>query len=667
MRHVAKSVLVESRQPEAFRMVRPVISPFTLVQDAIVPTSHGNWTAADSADLYEIESWGKGYFSVSDDGRLQIRPDKGEASVDLPALTEQLKSQGISTPILFRFSGILKHRLDEIYQSFATAIQEEEYGGGYTCVYPVKVNPQRQVVEEIIRYGRRHGAGLEAGSKPELLAVLAIVDRSTPVVCNGFKDAKFIRTALLAQKMGMNVTPVVEKLTELGMIIQQAKQLGVRPKIGLRVKLASRGAGKWKESGGYKSKFGLTASELMSAFEELHAADMTDCLRLLHCHLGSQITCIRRVKNALIEAARIYVELANRGAGLECLDVGGGLGVDYDGSQTSFESSVNYTLEEYAHDVIYHVKTVCDEADVRHPHIISECGRALAAYHSVLVFDVLGTSGPEPYVGPEELPEDAAPPLPALMAIHKNLTSRNLRESFHDALQWLETALSLFSTGHLPLDQRAIAEKLYWSICGQIRKLASDLESVPEELDGLNRLLADTYFCNFSVFQSLPDSWAIKQLFPIMPIQRLAERPQRHAVLGDITCDSDGKIDRFIGHRDVRRTLQLHAPDGAPYLLGAFLIGAYQEILGDLHNLFGDTNAVHVEVDEHGNSKIQTVVAGETVAEVLSYVQFDGQNLLGRMTAVAESSIGEGLLSQREADELLGNFQDGLRGYTYLE
>ncbi|WP_146503106.1 biosynthetic arginine decarboxylase [Rubinisphaera italica] len=633
----------------------------------MVSTIQETWTAADSAELYDIESWGKGYFTVNDEGRIQIRPNKGEAAVDLLELTDQLKSQGISTPILFRFSGILQQRLKEIYQSFDAAIKEYDYNATYTCVYPVKVNPQRQVVEEVVRYGRVHGAGLEAGSKPELLAVLAVVDRDTPVICNGFKDAKFIQTALLARKMGMNVTPVVERLTELNLIISQAKELGVRPKIGVRVKLASRGAGKWQESAGYQSKFGLTVSELMKAFEDLEAAGMQDCLSLMHFHFGSQITNISRVKTALIEASRIYVDLAKRGSGLEYLDVGGGLGVDYDGSQSTFESSVNYTLEEYARDVVYHVKTVCDEAGVAHPHIISESGRALTAYHSVLVFDVLGTTGPETYSGPDELLKDAKPPLAEMMEIRASLNAHNLRESFHDALQLLETALSLFSMGHLPLDQRAAAEKLYWNICGEIRNLSADLEFIPEELEGLSRLLADTYFCNFSVFQSLPDSWAIKQLFPVIPIHRLSEKPERHAVLGDITCDSDGKIDHFIGQRDVKRTLQLHHFNGSQYLLGAFLIGAYQEILGDLHNLFGDTNTVHVTVDHQGKPVIQTTVVGETISEVLDYVQFDGQNLLGRMTASAESALREGRLTQQEADDFIRNFQQGLGGYTYLE
>ncbi len=531
----------------------------------------------------------------------------------------------------------------------------------------IKVNQQRQVVEEIVRCGRRHGAGLEAGSKPELLTVLAIADQSTPIICNGFKDAKFIQTALLASKMGMNITPVVEKYTELDLIVRQAVQLGVRPNIGIRVKLASRGAGKWQGSGGYQSKFGLTVSELLRAFEELDACGMEDCFRLLHFHLGSQITDIRRAKDALIEAAQIYVDLARRGAGLRQLDVGGGLGVDYDGSMTNYESSVNYTLEEYARDVVYHVQTVCDEADVPHPEIISECGRALSAYHSVLVFDVLGTSGPDTYDGPEAMPDDVEQPIAALQETLESLTSRNILETFHDAQQSLETALSLFKTGHIPLEQRAAAEKLYWLICKQIHKLAAELEYAPEELEGLSRMLADTYFCNFSVFQSLPDSWAIKQLFPVMPIHRLAERPDRDAVLADITCDSDGKIDRFIGRRGLRRTLRLHSPDGSTYLLAALLIGAYQEILGDLHNLFGDTNAVHVEIDEHGQPRIQTIVAGETVNEVLEYVQFDGQNLFGRMTAAVEFSVSQGRLSQRQGDDLLNNFEDGLRGYTYLE
>ncbi len=630
-------------------------------------TTSGHWTAADGASLYEIQRWGNGYFSVCEDGHVQIQPDKTSTGADLYALTEKLRSQGVSTPILYRFSGILQHRLGEINESFQQAMQEYGYTGGYTCVYPVKVNPQRQVVEEMLRYGRVHRAGMEAGSKPELLAVLASVDRNTPVICNGFKDPQFIQTALLAQKMGMDVTPVIEKFTELKLIIDQAKALNLRPRFGVRVKLAARGAGKWQASGGYQSKFGLTTNELMKLLKQLREAGMEDCFQLLHFHLGSQITNIRNVKKALIEASRIYVDLVRRGAGLKRLDVGGGLGVDYDGSQTSDDSSVNYTLGEYARDVIYHIQSICDEAGVAHPHVMSECGRALAAYHSVLVFDVLGTSGPDTYADSDDVTPDGPGPLMELNEVWESLNPQNLRESFHDAAQLLETALMLFSTGHLPIDQRAAAERIYWKICERIRNLCEELEEVPRELQGLSRLLADTYYCNFSVFQSLPDSWAIHQLFPVTPIHRLNERPQRHAILGDITCDSDGKIDRFIGRRDAARTLKLHTPDGAPYLLGAFLVGAYQEILGDLHNLFGDTNTVHVRLDEQGKVNIQKIVPGETVAEVLEYVQFDSQNLLGRMTVAVESSVEAGRLTEQEGDDLLRNFQQGLHGYTYLE
>jgi arginine decarboxylase len=476
-------------------------------------------------------------------------------------------------------------------------MKESGYRGEYCCVYPVKVNQQRQVVEEVLRFGRPYRFGLEAGSKPELLAVIALADNETPIICNGFKDAEFVETAMLAQKIGRHIIPVVERFSELDLILEYAEKLGVRPRIGMRVKLASRGSGRWQSSGGFRSKFGLTASELVKGLDRLAARGQEDCLQLLHFHQGSQITNIRHIKAALTEASRIYTELVKRGAGLRYLDVGGGLGVDYDGSQTNFESSVNYSLQEYANDVVAHVQNACDEAGVPHPTIVSESGRAVVAYHSMLIFGVLGVSEQGGTAEVVEPAPDAEQPLHDLMETYQNVSIRNLLESFHDAQQALDTAMNLFSSGYLPLDQRSAVENLYWAICRRICRLARTLDYVPEEIESLQASLSDTYFCNFSLFQSIPDSWAIKQLFPVMPIHRLDERPDRAAVLGDVTCDSDGKIDQFIDRRDVKRTLPLHGWRNEPYYLGAFLIGAYQEILGDLHNLFGDTNAVHVSTD----------------------------------------------------------------------
>jgi arginine decarboxylase len=626
------------------------------------------WTSADATELYEIARWGQGYFAIGDNGQVKIHPTKDQnRSIDLKQLVDDLERRGISLPTLIRFSDVLQHRLKDISEAFQRAMAQHEYSGRYICVYPIKVNQQRQVVEEVLHFGRRYGFGLEAGSKPELLAVAAVADNETPIICNGFKDAEFIEMAMLAQKIGRTIIPVVEKYTELDLILEYAEKIGVRPKIGMRVKLAARGGGRWQSSGGYRSKFGLTVAEILRGLEELKTRGMVDCFELLHFHLGSQIPNIRIVKAALNEAARVYVELAKAGAGLKYLDVGGGLGVDYDGSQTNFESSVNYTLQEYANDVVYHLQTVCDESKVPHPTIISESGRAIVAQHSVLVFNVLGVSE----FGDETLPKtpdtEMEQPVIDLIDTYNSLTSRNALESYHDAQQQLDMALNLFSGGYLPLDQRSLAESVYWALCRKLQKLVQAMEDVPEELQNLDESLSDTYFCNFSLFQSIPDSWAIKQLFPIMPIHRLNEPPTRHAVLGDITCDSDGKIDQFIDRRDVKRTLPLHPFDGKPYYLGVFLVGAYQEILGDLHNLLGDTHAVHVSLDEHGAVVLDAVIKGDTVREVLDYVEFDSERLVAKLRSDVEAAVRGGRLDYEQSGRLLRFYEDGLNGYTYLE
>ena len=626
------------------------------------------WTVHDASELYEVARWGNGYFSVNSAGHVQVHPTREPArAIDLKELIDRLLLRGISLPLLVRFTDILKHRLGDIHTAFQTAIAQHQYQGGYCCVYPIKVNQQRQVVEEVFKFGRPYRFGLEAGSKPELLAVVGVADNETPIICNGFKDAEFIETAMLAQKMGRNIIPVVEKYTELPLILETAGKIGVRPQIGMRVKLASRGSGRWQSSGGYRSKFGLTVTEIMRGLEELKSRGMEDCLKLLHFHLGSQITNIRIVKGALNEGARVYTELAKLGAGLQYLDVGGGLGVDYDGSQTNFESSMNYTLEEYANDVVYHIQTVCDEAGVAHPTIVSESGRATVAYHSALVFNVLGVSG----FGEEKVPtaahQDWEQPIVDLVETYNNVNARNALEAFHDAQQALDMALSLFVGGYLPLEQRSMAENLFWAICTKLQKIVQTMAEVPEDLQTLDEQLSDTYFCNFSLFQSIPDSWAIKQLFPVMPIHRLNEKPGKYAVLGDITCDSDGKLDRFVDRRDVKRTLPLHTVDADDYYLGVFLVGAYQEILGDLHNLFGDTHAVHVSLDEHGNARLDTLIKGDTVKEVLDYVEFDAESLIGKMRTDVETAVREGRMDYEGAGRLLRFYEDGLHGYTYLE
>jgi arginine decarboxylase len=630
--------------------------------------AHEQWTVTDAAELYEVDRWGKGYFSISDAGHVLVHPTKDpQQAIDLNQLAVDLQARGINMPLLIRFRDILRHRLGEIHDAFQAAIAQHQYNGRYTCVYPIKVNQQRQVVEEVLAFGEPYHFGLEAGSKPELLAVMAMATNGTTIICNGFKDAEYIETAMLAQKIGRTIIPVVEKYTELELILEYAAKIGVRPLIGMRVKLAARGGGRWQSSGGYRSKFGLTVAEILQGLEHLKTLGMQDCFKLLHFHLGSQIPNIRIVKAALNEAARVYTELARAGAGLEYLDVGGGLGVDYDGSQTNFESSMNYTLQEYANDVVYHIQTVCDDAGVPHPTIVSESGRAVVAYHSVLVFNVLGVSG----FGPEVLPQPPAgeleQPLIDLTETYNHLTGRNALESFHDAQQALDMALNLFTGGYLPLDQRVHAEELYWSICRKLQRLVQQMDDVPEDLQNLDEALSDTYFCNFSLFQSIPDSWAIKQLFPVMPIHRLKERPSQHAVLGDITCDSDGKIDQFIDRRDVKKTLPLHTFNGEPYYLGVFLVGAYQEILGDLHNLFGDTHAVHVSLDEGGKVVLEAVIKGDTVREVLDYVEFDAETLMNRLRDDVERAVRDGRMDFEQSGRLLRFYENGLQGYTYLE
>jgi arginine decarboxylase len=630
--------------------------------------THEQWTISDAHDVYEIERWGKGYFSIAPSGHVLVHPTKDKArAIDLKQLADDLQARGIMLPLLIRFRDILQHRLTDIHDAFASAIASHQYTGRYSCVYPIKVNQQRQVVEEVLEFGKPFNFGLEAGSKPELLAVMAMASNETPIVCNGFKDGEYIESAMLAQKIGRTIIPVVEKYTELGLILEYAEKVGVRPNIGMRVKLAARGGGRWQSSGGYRSKFGLTVAEILKGLEELKSRGMQDCFKLLHFHLGSQIPNIRIVKHALNEAARIYTELSRAGAGLQYFDVGGGLGVDYDGSQTNFESSMNYTLEEYANDVVYHIQTVCDDVGVPHPTIISESGRAVVAYHSVLVFNVLGVSG----FGGEALPPppsgDMEQPLIDLTETYNNLSSRNALESYHDSQQALDMALNLFSSGYMPLEQRVHAETLFWAICRKLQRLTQQMEEVPEDLQNFDEVLSDTYFCNFSLFQSIPDSWAIKQLFPVLPIHRLNERPTQHGVLGDITCDSDGKIDQFIDRRDVKKTLPLHTFNGDPYYLGVFLVGAYQEILGDLHNLFGDTHAVHVSLNEQGDVVLDEVVKGDTVREVLDYVEFDVDRLMKRLRTDVETAVREGRIDFEQSGQLLRFYEDGLQGYTYLE
>jgi len=627
------------------------------------------WSTEDTSELYDVPRWGKDYFSVDTTGDLLVHPDPSQdRSINLKELVDGLRQRGVELPALLRFDGILRHRLQELHDAFTTAIADHDYKGRYSCVYPIKTNQARHVVERIVQYGREFDFGLEAGSKPELLAILALADPDMPVVCNGFKDASFIKMALLAQKMGHTVIPVVENYAEFELILDYAEQLGIRPMLGLRVKLASQGVGRWQESGGMRSKFGLTISEILRAFNTLRSKQMGDCFQLLHFHLGSQISDIRSVKSAMIEAARVYTGLYNQGAGLKYLDVGGGLGVDYEGSQTTADCSMNYSLQEYAKDVVFHISNVCKDANVPHPNIISESGRAVSAYNSVLVFNAFGASGPGVRAQlPTTLIDDAEQPVRTLWDTYHDLAVDNLLESFHDAQLALEMAISLFSGGHLPLNQRSLAEDLFRAICAAIRDLATELDEPPEELSQLDRIMRDIYFCNFSLFQSMPDSWAVDQLFPIMPIHRLNEQPTHNAVLGDITCDSDGKIDHFVSSAGTSRTLPLHTLNDSPYYLAAFLLGAYQEILGDLHNLFGDTNVVHVDVSENGGFTLTAIVKGDKVNDVLDYVQYDVKNLLDCVHATVDAAVRAGKLGHLEAGAFLKFYEESLNSYTYLQ
>ena len=625
------------------------------------------WTTREAARLYCVDAWGQGYFDVSDNGHVVVQPTRDPARrIDLKKLTDEIQQRGLELPLLLRFTDILQDRVTQLHDVFAQAIKENEYRGDYCFVYPIKVNQQRHVIEDIIEFGRPYGFGVEAGSKPELLAVMAMVDDpDTPIICNGFKDEQYIEAVILAAKVGRRIIPIVEKFSELRLIVKQARRHHVKPTIGLRVKLAARGAGRWEESAGVHSKFGLLTSEVIEALQYLRKNRMGRCLKLLHFHPGSQVSEIRSIKKAIVELVRIYAELQAMGADLRYIDVGGGLGVDYDGS------SINYSLQEYANDVIFHIKQVCDQTGVDHPTVISESGRALVAYHSVLVFNVVGVNGLKGFKIPQALtsPQRESMPAPVfnLYEACQSIDQDNFVEYYHDALLARDEAINLFNLGYCSLEHRSLAERLYFATCAKVLDFIKDNRNLPREFEGLERTLADTYFCNFSTFQSMPDCWAIDQLFPIMPIHRLEQRPKSRGVLADITCDSDGKVDQFIGRSSGKQVLELHPYTGDDYYLAAFLVGAYQEILGDLHNLFGDTNAVHVSLDSNGRPSIDEVIEGDTVHEVLQYVEFNPVELMRSMRKGIEHAVRSEKISLQEARVLQRFYESGLKGYTYLE
>lgn len=633
-------------------------------------TTLKRWSVEESSELYNIPNWGRGFFRVNNKGNMVVHPEKSdEKYLDIKEFIDELSMREVVPPVLIRFTDILKKRIEEIQTAFRNAIHEYDYQGEYFGVYPIKVNQNKEVVEDIIEFGRPYRYGLEAGSKPELLICLALLD--TPgalIICNGYKDDEFIETALWGIKMGRQVFVVVEKPSELDIVMRLSRKMGVKPLIGIRCKLTARGRGKWEGSGGDRSKFGLFPSEILDAVHKLREADMLDSLQLLHFHLGSQITSIQSIKEALRESTRLFVELSRIGVSVRYFDVGGGLAVDYDGSQTNFASSKNYSLTEYAADIVSALVEVCDMETLPHPHIISESGRALVAYHSVLVCNVLGTSENKGEMHLPPVGENDPDPVLAMREVYEHLSIKNFQESYHDALQIRDEMVTLFNVGMLSLEHRSLVEKYFWLTCQKIAKIIDGLDYVPDELEDLERFVSTMYYCNFSVFQSVPDHWAVKQLFPIAPIHRHTEMPTVKATLADITCDSDGKIDQFIDLRDVKNVILLHEfKEKNPYYLGIFLVGAYQEVLGDLHNLFGDTHSVHVSVIGPNKYRIDKLVQGDTVRDVLSYMQYNKRDLLNRTRKAIEESIEQKIITLKESAKIQKFLDDGLEGYTYLE
>jgi len=638
-----------------------------LLPPASSPDMSRLWKIEDSEELYRIEGWGQPYFSINAAGHITVSPkgDRG-GSLDLYELVNALKQRNLGLPMLIRFSDILEDRIERLNACFAKAIARYNYPGIYRGVFPVKCNQQRHLIEDLVRFGKPHQFGLEAGSKPELMIALALLD--TPgamLICNGYKDREYIETAMLAQRLGQKPVIVLEQIEEVDLVIEVSQQLGIDPIVGVRAKLSTQGMGRWGTSTGDRAKFGLTIPEIIEAVDKLRKANLLGSLQLLHFHIGSQISAINVIKDAIQEASRIYVELAALGANMKYLDVGGGLGVDYDGSQTNFYASKNYNMQNYANDIVAELKDTCAERNIPVPTLISESGRAIASHQSVLIFDVLSTSSVP--LDPPELPQEGESPIITyLWETYQSINQENYQEFYHDATQFKEEAISRFNLGILSLTERAKAERLYWACCQKIVEIIRKQEYVPDELEDLEKIMASIYYINLSVFQSAPDCWAIDQLFPIMPIHRLGEEPTRRGILADLTCDSDGKIDRFIDLRDVKSVLELHTlKPGEPYYLGMFLNGAYQEIMGNLHNLFGDTNAVHIQLTPKGY-QIEHVVKGDTMSEVVSYVQYDSEDMVESIRQRCEHALAENRITLAESQRLMQTYEQSLRRYTYL-
>ncbi|MEZ2237800.1 biosynthetic arginine decarboxylase [Microcoleus sp.] len=644
-----------------------LVTPDTTLSTT-APIPQKSWTIEDSEKLYRIQGWGEPYFSINAAGHVTVSPkgDRG-GSLDLCELVESLKQRNLALPLLIRFSDILEDRIERLNSCFARAIARYNYKNVYRGVFPVKCNQHRQLVEDLVRFGQPHHFGLEAGSKPELMIALATLKNpGALLICNGYKDREYIETAILAQRLGQTSVVVLEQIEEVQLAIAAGKALGIKPVLGVRAKLSTTGVGRWGGSTGDRAKFGLTIPEIVRAVEELKKAGMLDCLQLLHFHIGSQISSISVIKDAIREASHIYVELAKLGANMNYLDVGGGLGVDYDGSKTNFHASKNYNMQNYANDVVAGVKDACDERKVPVPIIISESGRAIASHQSVLIFDVLGTSEVLREV-PEPVDQNAHQIPRNLYEIYQSISPENYQEVYHDAIQFKQEAISLFNLGYLGIAERAKTEQLYWACCEKIQAIAREKEYVSDDLEDLEKVMASIYYINLSVFQSVPDSWAINQLFPIMPIHRLDEEPTQRGTLADLTCDSDGKIDQFIDLRDVKSVLELHPmKPGQPYYLALFLGGAYQEIMGNLHNLFGDANAVHIQLTPSGYH-IEHVVKGDTMKEVLSYVQYDAESLVESIRRQTEEALQQNKITLSESQLLLQNYERSLSQYTYLQ